>query len=774
MAACPDGNATLTAPQYRDIPRKSKICLYFRVLLQFLAEPRAEFVWRLGTLAGLAVGIWLLAASGTSRPVALGPDAPAAQFSAARTDAVLGRLLEEQRPRPVGSAQNRAVHERILKELAALSVPAQTETAMSCYGERRFGALSCGTVSNILADVSEGSGKRIVLMAHMDSVAAGPGAGDDASGVATILETIRALKARNAASSSEAVGHEISGGHPIRVLFTDGEESGMLGAAAYLRDPVHGSETGAVINMESRGNQGPSYLFQTGPGDGRLIELYAHGVSHYAASSLYAEIYKVLPNDTDMTPFLAAGITGYNFAFIGNGGQYHTPLDRRENLDPRTLQQHGENALGVVQALRNADLDKLQSKNAIYLDILGRFLPRLPGSWALPLSIAVFFLIALASRGRFSLKYFLPAFAMPPLLILGAVAVGFGLHGLAAWISGEPDPSFAHPLYLRLSLAFGVFAMALLTARMAGAISCWLWFAILAIVCAIWAPGIAPYFLFPALVAAPLLLLSRWGGRGLALSVSAIVALVIWLSFNQGSEAIMGLRLHPLFMVSAGFGLITLLPLLAKERHLGVFASLSLVVAIALAAVAGLQPAYSSTAPERLNLGYVEQGGKAWWLADPVPRLPASLRAAADFSAAPKRLLQWAYIAPAGPARHPAPRASVSRNGDTLTLGLATDGEGIGLLVPAKAKLRAVIIGGVTTPISGGALSITCGTPDCASQKITLALGSSQPLELILYAYRHGLPREGAKLLKARPSWAVPERGGDITAWAEKIAVPAR
>ena len=32
-------------------------------------------------------------------------------------------------------------------------------------------------------------------MAHMDSVPAGPGAGDDGSGVATLLETIRALKA---------------------------------------------------------------------------------------------------------------------------------------------------------------------------------------------------------------------------------------------------------------------------------------------------------------------------------------------------------------------------------------------------------------------------------------------------------------------------------------------------------------------------------------------------------------------------------------------------
>ena len=56
---------------------------------------------------------------------------------------------------------------------------------------------------------------------------------------------------------------------------------------------------------------------------------------------------RYLPNDTDLTPLLAAGITGYNFAFIGNVAQYHTPLDRRENIDPRSLQQHGEQCAGA-------------------------------------------------------------------------------------------------------------------------------------------------------------------------------------------------------------------------------------------------------------------------------------------------------------------------------------------------------------------------------------------------------------------------------------------
>ena len=720
-----------------------------------------RFLLRISALAALAVCVWLLAAYGTARPPALGIDAPAAQFSAARADAVLGRLLEGQRPRPAGSAENGAVRDRVLKELASLGLSARTEKRMSCYGERRYGALSCGTVNNIVAQVSEGGGKQIVLMAHADSVAAGPGAGDDASGVATIVETIRAMKARGGA-----------GGHPILALFTDGEEAGLLGAAAWLADPGNRATTGAVINMESRGNRGPSYLFQTGPGDARLVDLYAHAVNHYAASSLYAEIYKVLPNDTDMTPFLAAGITGTNFAFIGNGGQYHTPLDRRENIDPQTLQQHGENALGMTEALRQADVRSLKSQNAIYLDVLGRWLPRLPASWSLPLSLLVFVLIGWAARregGRFW-----RALLMPPLLLTGAVGMGFVFHGIAGLISGEADPSFAHPLALRLSLAFGVFAVALLAARSAKAAASWLWFAGLAIVCAIWAPGIVPYFLFPCFVAAPLLLLGR--GRDLTLLISAIAALVIWLSFNQGSEALMGLRLHPLFTATAAFGLIAVLPLLAKARGLGTAAALSLLLAVALSVVAGLQPAYSNAAPERLNLRYVEAEGKAWWVADSVARLPKELRAAADFSARPQRLLgvTGGYAARAGAARYRVPQATVGRNGDTVTLDLAAEGDGITLMIPAKAKLRAVTVGGISTSGLQGPVFISCATPDCGRTRIALQLGSTESLDLTLVASRRGLPPDGSKLLQARPSWAVPSYSGDRTALVAKITIPAR
>ncbi|HWF63112.1 MAG TPA: M20/M25/M40 family metallo-hydrolase, partial [Rhizomicrobium sp.] len=366
----------------------------------------------------VAAAIWLLCFYGQSRPPALGADAPAAQFSAARADSVLARILGPERPHPAGSPENAAVHARVEAEFARLGVKTDTLAAMSCYGEARFRATSCAQITDIIGEVAPGSGPAIILMAHMDSVAAGPGAGDDESDVALILETIRAWKARGSTTN-----------HPILALITDGEENAMLGAGAFLDDPAWRARAGVVINLEARGNQGRSFLFQTSPGDGALVDLYARSAPHLATSSLYAEIYKRLPNDTDLTPFLQAGFTGYNFSFIGNVAQYHTPRDLRKNLDPQALQQQGESALGLVTSLANTDFAALKSGDDIYFDVLGFWLPRLPKSWALPLSALTFLGIVIAGawrRGAWRpLLTRVGALAMAPLLLIGMVAAGF-------------------------------------------------------------------------------------------------------------------------------------------------------------------------------------------------------------------------------------------------------------------------------------------------------------------------------------------------------------
>ncbi len=695
--------------------------------------------WLLGLVA---VGIWCLSVYGTG-PSPLPADAPPTEFSAARADAALARLLGPERPHPAGSAENEALTARLMEQLRALGLSPYIQTATSCESGR---FLLCAVVHNVVAQVAGGSGPAVLLMAHKDSVGAGPGAGDDGSGVATILETIRALKAR---------GHA---GLPVLALFTDGEELGLLGARAWLAAPH--PAIAAVVNMEARGTRGHSLLFQTNPGDAALIGLYARNVRHPATSSLYGEIYRRLPNDTDLTPFLKAGIAGANFAFLGNIAQYHTPLDRRANIDPRSLQQHGENALAMTEALRQADPAGLKSGDAIYLDILGWWLPLLPMDWALPLSILCLMMIALAGLlGRHGGRAHTPvsAFLAPPLLLAACVALGFALHGLAALISGSPDPSLAHPVWLRLSLVSGVWGMALLAGAYAGAVASWLWLSGLGVAAAIWVPGASPYFLFPSLVAAPLLLLTLRNWRGPALVVAALAAMVIWVGFAAGGEDIMGLKLHPLFTVPAAMALIAMLPLLRKGASVTA-ALLSLLLALGLAVAAGLQPSSSAAAPAHVTIRYVGGGVAPRWVVDSDHPLSATMRAAAKFAGESRMLADFGIrgtVAPAPALALEGPRPVLGADG-VVTLENAVPGDG--LAVSFDKPVEGIRVNDQAVEPPGGATLVFCSDPAC---RVSFR-NNPGPLHVTMTAVHPGLPH-GATALVAARGQSVPSGLGDGT-----------
>ena len=160
-------------------------------------------------------------------------------------------------------------------------------------------------------------------------------------------------------------------------------------------------------------------------------------------------------------------------AFSGNVAHYHTALDRRENLDQRTLQHHGDNLLGMVSALETTDFATLSGgHDDIYLTIYGALLPRMPMSWALPLSNLAFVLLLLTaflSRTGTSLGGWLRALAIVPVMLIASAGIGWGLHTLASLVSGQPDPSYAYPTALRLSLAASVLLVLVLCTRFADA-----------------------------------------------------------------------------------------------------------------------------------------------------------------------------------------------------------------------------------------------------------------------------------------------------------------
>jgi hypothetical protein len=149
----------------------------------------------------------------------------------------------------------------------------------------------------------------------------------------------------------------------VIVVITDGEETGLRGARAFAERHPLMRRVGVVVNLEARGASGPSMMFETGPGNARLMDLFARAVARPSASSVSYEVYKLLPNDTDFSVYRKLGLSGFNFGFTNSAALYHSTRDNLQYLDRRSLQHMGEHAFEVTGVLADADLATLTAQS---------------------------------------------------------------------------------------------------------------------------------------------------------------------------------------------------------------------------------------------------------------------------------------------------------------------------------------------------------------------------------------------------------------------------
>lgn len=397
----------------------------------------------------VAVGLGL-ALRGLRPPEPLTADAPAEFFSAERAFPIIEALASAPRARP--SPHHAAARADLANRLRALGLePVEQEAIVNGHPITNLMARRAGTGAQAGA---------VLLCAHYDSVAAGPGAGDDALGCAVLLETARAL---------------MTGPPPARdliLLFTDGEEIALLGARAFLAGgdagaPPHpwAQEVALALNFEARGSGGPAWMFQTGPGNLELVRALGRA-PHPAASSLAKAVYDRMPNDTDLTIFLRAGIPGMNWACVDRYASYHTALDVPERLDRGTLQQMGEQALSVARWALNHPQPFNAGADAAYFTMLGGAFVAHPLAWTRALAILpAAALLAWVWRRRIGAKAILlglpvlGAALMAAALIVLLVAIASHWN-LGSWTRGSDLRLRAVGLGLTLAAVLAAFGAA--------------------------------------------------------------------------------------------------------------------------------------------------------------------------------------------------------------------------------------------------------------------------------------------------------------------------
>lgn len=710
---------------------------------------------RMGALLAAAIVVAALVARAGRPPAVVPATAPDTVFSA---DRAMGHVRAiAQRPHLPGSAEHARVRAYLVAELRALGLDVQVQETVG-VGTRYPMA---GTVRNILGRLPgrERTGRAVLLVSHYDSQGASPGAGDAASGTAAILETVRALRAAPALR------------HDVIVLLTDAEEAGLLGAAAFAREHPWVKDVGVILNFEARGTGGRAFMFETGAGNLDAVRVLGD-VPDVSATSLMVMVYRLLPNDTDLSEFMHLGIPSMNFAFIDGVERYHTAYDDVAHLDPRSVQHHGAQALALTRRFGDGPLPRPATGDAVFFEAPFAGLVVYPEAWRWPITLlALAMVLALLVLGRrqearwFRSVALGAAGAIAALLLAPAAGAGLGLlivwmHRAAGW-GGAPEWREGYHAAV-VAIAAGVAAAAWVTARRrastrgahAGALLPW---AVLATVVTWLAPGASYIVAWPLVAAAAAALVthaSRTGvgagvARAVALTVAALVAAVILVPVIYLLGSALGIQL-------AGAVAASLLT-----------AFLFAMVAPALEWMAGRRRWALALVPGSVALALLAHGA-------------ATVRPSSEY---PTRASVTHEIDAAGGGAA-LPRAELLR--ETTGGGVRT--VAVRVLVPdsthlvrigASGPVRAATVAGHAVDRSryrrtSGSWSLGYAAPPDTGVVLELVVADSAPLRLDLVAHRAGVP-DSVRRRAARGPTAVPSQAGDLTLvrWSGSPGQPA-
>ncbi|QJB68888.1 M28 family peptidase [Parasphingorhabdus halotolerans] len=293
-----------------------------------------------------------------------------ADFSITRATATVAAITKA--PHLAGSPEHGRVRDYLVGRLESLGLETQVQSEVGVRQSTRFEkAIAVSPVDNIIAVLPgrDRTKPAVAVMAHYDSVHFSPGASDDASGTAAVVETARLLSA---------------GQKPARdviFLITDAEELGLIGAQSFFESHPLAKRIGIVVNGEARGSRGWANMFQTSTGNAALVRLWADNAVAPSGNSMASAIYRLLPNDTDLSVSLDAGKAGINAAFINSQFDYHAPQDNADNLSPATLQHLGDFMHTTTRAMAMAETLPSRDDDSAYFDIFGKVMVQYPIAW---------------------------------------------------------------------------------------------------------------------------------------------------------------------------------------------------------------------------------------------------------------------------------------------------------------------------------------------------------------------------------------------------------
>jgi hypothetical protein len=585
----------------------------------------------------------------------------------------------------------------------------------------------------------------------------------------------------------------------------------LLGAMLFVRDHPLAKLVSAAVNWEARGTSGASLMFETGSANTWLMGLFAANIARPMTNSLYYVVYKQLENDTDFTVFKGAGYQGFNFAFIGNVGRYHTPLDNAANTDPSSLQQQGDNTLSALSALTSAASQQPPIAESVFFDVFARKLVAWPSGYTLPAALLSLILllaevVIMLRRAAVTIPQVLWGWLCILIMLAAGLALCAGILALSIAAGKVPPLSggswIAQPLPMHVASA----AIALASAGVAGAWASrragfwgfWaaaaLLSAALSIACAVWVPGASFVTLIAAAAAGfgVLPCIASWAkSKALpqwAAELAALLPLLVFFGaafpMLQFLYIALGSLAWPVSTLALGLGSAALLPLLAASSQ-GARRTVTVLAATCVLGGSLLTlclPTYSADWPQRIDLEYwldADTGQSHYFARCDSLRLPASLAAAAHFDPVPQPRFAGSgalgFAAAAPPMTLAAPQLTLLSSAPgktthfTVHLGSARAAPEALVVFPAGAQIASIDVAAANSSVraklhtlSGGATLLDFVGLPAAGVEFSFDAAGPAPLMIQVFDQSFDFPGD-SNLARARTLNATSSQDGDIT-----------
>ena len=231
------------------------------------------------------------------------------------------------------------------------------EAGLRPFGEKGYRQSFTGpggtSLVNIIGVLGAAEGEpHVIVGAHYDHLGLGepgeanygkihPGADDNASGVAALLECVRRLRKQGEPD------------HPVVFIAFSGEEKGLLGSAHYVRQPVLPlNQCAGMVNLDTVGRLFDGELTIFGAGTAEEFTHILKGVNYGFRFDL--RLPEADPGGSDQVSFVRRGVPAVQI-FTGPHVDYHRPGDTADKIDYAGLERIAEFTGELVSYLAGRD-----------------------------------------------------------------------------------------------------------------------------------------------------------------------------------------------------------------------------------------------------------------------------------------------------------------------------------------------------------------------------------------------------------------------------------